>query len=373
MPGDLLANLVVFARALRAAGVAARAGGVADAADALALLGVARRQDVHDAVRATLLFKHDDYAVFDRLFEQFWRVWPESSAALPRPIHVPPRSRSTLRIMAAGAASAGPDDVEAVASDEPVGVPTYSPDEVWRRKDFAAFTPDDLAHAAQALAMLAWTPGLRVTRRWVAGPGRIIDLRRLMRANAARGADLFSIPYRVRRVAPRPLVLICDVSGSMEPYTRMLLLFAHAMAAGRRRVEVFVFSTRLTRVDATVCRGTRRCCPRARARGGQRLVRRHQNWRRHPRLQRYVATSCYEPRSRGAADFRRLGSRRSRRCSRARRPGCSAARIGWSGSIRCSDRPVTSRWRAACARRCRSSTTSCRFTTWRAWKGWPSD
>jgi uncharacterized protein with von Willebrand factor type A (vWA) domain len=248
MPGDLLANLLIFARALRASGVAVRPGGVPDAGDALALVGVARRQDVHDALRAALLFRHDDYAVFDRLFEQFWRVWPESSTMRPRPIHVPPRSRSTLRLLAPGAASAGRDEVEGAAGDEPVGVPTYSPDEAWRRKDFAAFTDDDLARAAQAIAMLAWTPGLRVTRRWVAGPGRTVDLRRLMRANAARGAELFTIPYRVRRVAPRPLVLICDVSGSMEPYTRMLLLFAHAIAEGSRRVEVFVFSTRLTRV-----------------------------------------------------------------------------------------------------------------------------
>ena len=89
---------------------------------------------------------------------------------------------------------------------------------------------------------------MRVTRRWVAGGRRAVDLRRLVRANVKHGGELITVPHRVRRVAPRPLVLICDVSGSMEPYTRMLLLFAHALAGGSRRLEVFVFSTQLTRV-----------------------------------------------------------------------------------------------------------------------------
>jgi uncharacterized protein with von Willebrand factor type A (vWA) domain len=129
-----------------------------------------------------------------------------------------------------------------------VGLKTYSADELWRRKDFADFSSDDITRARDAMAKLVWDPGMRVTRRWATGSGRAIDLRRLLRANVKHGGELVAIPHRIRRVAPRPLILICDVSGSMEPYTRMLLLFAHAIAGGERRVEVFVFSTRLTRV-----------------------------------------------------------------------------------------------------------------------------
>ena len=98
------------------------------------------------------------------------------------------------------------------------------------------------------IARLAWTPGVRVTRRWVAGSGGAVDPRRLLRVNARHGGEPLVIPRRERRRAPRPLVVLCDVSGSMEPYTRMLLLFVHAMARRRRSVEVFVFSTRLTRI-----------------------------------------------------------------------------------------------------------------------------
>jgi uncharacterized protein with von Willebrand factor type A (vWA) domain len=215
---------------------------------ALDEVGVTRKGDVCDALRAVLVFRHEDFVRFDELFEQFWRVWPETSGSLPQPMRAPTRIRSTIRMLASGPASVARDDREQLPSDGPVVVRTYSRDEAWRQKDFSAFTPDDLSLAKIALATLTWNPGVRVTRRWVAGAGRTVDLRRLMRVNAKHGGELMAIPYRIRRVAPRPLVLICDVSGSMDPYARMLMLFGHAIGTGERRVEVFVFSTRLTRV-----------------------------------------------------------------------------------------------------------------------------
>ncbi|HEY7292997.1 MAG TPA: VWA domain-containing protein [Vicinamibacterales bacterium] len=248
MPEELVANLIVFARTLRASGVAVRPSGVPDALSALGVVGVENRGDVRDALRAVLLSRHDDYAAFDSVFNQFWRAWRESSDALPQPMHVPERGRSRVRITAPGIATADATDRQPSSSDEPVGVRTYSADETWRRKDFATFTPEDFIKASAAMSMLTWNPGVRVTRRWIPGAGRHIDLRRLLRANASRSHEWLIIPKRTRRTEPRPLVLICDVSGSMEPYARMLLLFAHAIAGDTRRVEVFVFSTRLTRV-----------------------------------------------------------------------------------------------------------------------------
>jgi uncharacterized protein with von Willebrand factor type A (vWA) domain len=248
MPHELLANLLVFARTLRAAGVSVRAGAVPDAVRAIDIVGLTNRADVRDGLGAVLISRSEDREPFIRMFEQFWRVWPDGSRALPQPMHVPPRVRASVRTMAPGAGSAEHDERIQSADERPVAVQTYSPDEIWRRKDFAAFTPEDLAHAGAALEKLAWNPGVRVTRRWVAGPGRRIDLQRLLQVNRRNGTEIIEIPTRVRRVAPRPLILICDVSGSMEPYARMLLLFAHALAGGHRTVEVFVFSTRLTRV-----------------------------------------------------------------------------------------------------------------------------
>ena len=248
----LLANILVFARTLRSAGVRVRAGGVADAIRALEEVGVTRRRDVQAALRAVLVGRREDLAAFDQVFGRFWRVWPEQSGTLPRPMQAPVRTRTTIRLLAPGEASAAVGEADYQSpGDTPVAVRTYSRDSGWHHKDFASFTADDFEHARSALALLTWNPGVRVTRRWAAGGCGAVDWRRLLRVNAKHGHEVLVIPRRARRVAPRPLILICDVSGSMDPYTRMLLLFAQAIAGRRRRpghVEVFVFSTQLTRV-----------------------------------------------------------------------------------------------------------------------------
>src|SRR5262245_4522135 len=248
MAEALLANLIIFARTLRASGVSVRASGVPDAVRAMSEVGVGSKPDVHDALRAVLIYKRDDFARFDTLFDQYWRVWPDGQNRLPRPMRAPIRPKSRVRLVAEGAASAALGDREEPGSEVSVDVRTYSPDETWQQKDFSTFTADDVVRAKEALLKLTWSPGRRTTRRWEPGRSRIVDLRRLLRANARHAGELIAIPYRARQTRPRPLVVICDVSGSMDPYTRMLLLFAHAMARGTRRVEVFVFSTRLNRI-----------------------------------------------------------------------------------------------------------------------------
>lgn len=249
----LLPNIIVFARTLRAAGVRVRPGGVSDALHALAEVGVTSRREVHDALRAVMVFRHEDLVRFDLVFERFWRVWPEGPGSAPQPMQRPARTRTTVRLLApAGQATAGGNARDELSADAPAAIRTYSPDSGWHRKDFATFTADDMEEAQKALAALTWTSGARITRRWETGRGGAVDWRRLLRANAKYGHELLTIPRRTRRTAPRPLILICDVSGSMDPYTRTLLLFAHAMAGRRRRMDVFVFSTRLTRVTRQV-------------------------------------------------------------------------------------------------------------------------
>ena len=110
--------------------------------------------------------------------------------------------------------------------------------------------------ARAALDRLEWTPGERRTRRWVRGRGPRVDLRRALAQSVRTGGDVFKLPRRRRRMRPRPVVLLCDVSGSMDRYSRMLLHFAHALGRRHRRVEAFVFSTELTNVTRAL--GARR-------------------------------------------------------------------------------------------------------------------
>ena len=115
-------------------------------------------------------------------------------------------------------------------------------------KDFAEFTVDEMMRARLALERLVWRPGERRTRRWIPGRGSRVDLRRALARSLRTGGDVITLPRRTRRVRPRPIVLLCDVSGSMERYSRMLLHFAHALTRRQRRVEAFLFSTGLTRI-----------------------------------------------------------------------------------------------------------------------------
>ena len=114
-------------------------------------------------------------------------------------------------------------------------------------KDFAAFTDEELAVARLAMQRLRWSPGERRTRRWSSGRGPRVDLRAAIGRSLRTGGDVATLPTRRRRTRPRQLVLLCDVSGSMERHSRVLLHFAHAMGL-RHRLEAFLFSTQLTRI-----------------------------------------------------------------------------------------------------------------------------
>ena len=126
---------------------------------------------------------------------------------------------------------------------------TYSASEVLRKKDFAEMTGEELIAVKQLMAALVWQLGERRTRRKRPGQGQFIDLRRTVRQNLRYGGEILTWAKREFKYKPRPLVIIADVSGSMERYARLLLHFIYSLTAGwHQPVESFVFSTRLTRI-----------------------------------------------------------------------------------------------------------------------------
>ena len=242
---NLQRNLIVFGRLLRRAGIDVHVGRMIDVTDALRYVDLASRDEVYHTCRALLVHRHDQLAVFDRAFEMFWRAPAGSSTSVKgatRPGD-PNRGQSQGAWHAQG---------EIDASDEADSLPqvmqTWSDVGLLADKDFGEFTADEIVRARIALEQLEWSPGERRTRRWIAGSGRRIDLRRALARSLRTGGDIIELPRRTRRIRPRPLVLLCDVSGSMERYSRMLLHFAHALTRRQRRVEAFLFSTELTRI-----------------------------------------------------------------------------------------------------------------------------
>ncbi len=242
----LLENVLVFGRLLRAVGLEVHVGRLLDIAEALQHVNLGAREDVYHTCRALLVHRREDLAMFDRAFASFWRVHGDGlQQAQRRPgedSHTEdPRTGTPGSVETSGAA------VDLAEVESPANtLQTWSDAATIAHKDFAEFTPDEIAMARAALDRLEWTPGERRTRRWVRGRGPRVDLRRALAHSVRTGGDVFKLPRRRRRTRPRPIVLLCDVSGSMDRYSRMLLHFAHALGRRHRRVEAFVFSTDLT-------------------------------------------------------------------------------------------------------------------------------
>ena len=248
-------NLVVFGRLLRGLGLDVHVGRLLDAIEALPLVNVASRDEVYFTCRALLVHRREDLATFDAAFEAFWRSHDPSrqrrAVAVPDEALVAPASRGNPGRAARDAGAPGSVE-DAGASGVMGGVRTWSDLEAIADKDFAEFSGDELAIAHSALNRLVWNPGERRTRHWIPGRGPLIDLRRALARSVRTGGDVVKLPRRRRRTRPRPIVLLCDVSGSMERYSRMLLHFVHAMGTRHRRFEAFLFSTRLTRITRQV-------------------------------------------------------------------------------------------------------------------------
>ena len=246
--GFFLDNLVIFGRVLRSAGIAVQPGRLVDVVEALRHVDVSHRGEVQAACRALLVQHHDQLEVFDRVFAAFWRDDHERER---RTDALPDESRSAeiaieqIMLLDDSAASA---DAHGDTPPSQRAVKTWSDRGGLVDKDFAAFTADEREEARRALSGLEWNPGVRRTRRWIRGRGPRVDLRRAIAGSLRTGGEIVRLPRRARRIRPRPVVLLCDVSGSMEQYSRMLLQFAHALAARHQRVEAFLFSTRLTRI-----------------------------------------------------------------------------------------------------------------------------
>ncbi|HEY7595458.1 MAG TPA: VWA domain-containing protein [Actinophytocola sp.] len=233
--------LVDFSRELRTEGLAVGTGDVQAFCGALATLDPADLVDLYWAGRTTLVNRRDDLAPYDEVFHRFFL----GAAA-------PPAALLELKATPAGAVA---ESTFVVPATEPGTSETEeaslgllaSTVDVMRHRSFAECTDDELALLRRIMARIRLTPPRRVTRRTrPATSGRALDMRRTVRRSMRTHGELVSLYWRRRRVRPRPLVLVLDVSGSMADYSRALLQFAHSTRRAARRVEVFCFGTRLT-------------------------------------------------------------------------------------------------------------------------------
>ncbi|HXG42025.1 MAG TPA: VWA domain-containing protein [Dehalococcoidia bacterium] len=252
MPGDLLAHLVRFARALRQEGVPVTPDQVTALARALEVLPSLDQETFRLAARATLLCRQEDMETFERLFRQVFGQGQQRPATEAGAGAWSPRPRRPLAAQAP-LVPRGPDEEEG----SPLAGRTfsYSPEEVLRRRRFDECTPEELALLASLVRGLRWSLPPRRSRRL--RPARRTgrpDLRRTLRRSLRYGGEQLLLAWREPSRRPRRLVVLADISGSMERYTRMLLLFLHALGRSGQAMEVFLFGSRLTRVTALMRR-----------------------------------------------------------------------------------------------------------------------
>jgi hypothetical protein len=237
-----------LAAAMRAQGARVGVGELLGAHRALAATA-GGREDARLALRAVLCSRREDLLRFELAFLSVF-----GDGRDPRD---PPALQELGTIAREALPRAGVEDPTAeapqaaVREQPPQPVPAaYSELELLRGKDFAHYTEAEFVLARQLIARLARRAPLRRSRRLrrAHGRGETLDLRRTVRASLASGGEPLRRHWREPSLRPRPVVLVCDVSGSMTPYARMLLQYMHACVAARRRVEAFAFGTRLTRI-----------------------------------------------------------------------------------------------------------------------------
>ena len=255
-------NIIHFAQFLRRAGLPVGTAQVLDGIDAVLAVGVAHREDVFAALHATFVSRRDHDEVFRLGFDVFWRdpFGAEQALSLLAPssrMHQAAKKRDMKQRIKDAWQGPGPRSLPPHRPNAPSPPPqfeldmrrTASPDEFLRTRDFAEMTAaeEDALRRMMSQLRFPWRD-LPIRRTRPAQRGVRIDLRRTLHGSRRTFGEPLKLYYAQRRTRPPPIVALCDISGSMERYSRMVLHFLHALTNDRDRVQVFVFGTRLTPV-----------------------------------------------------------------------------------------------------------------------------
>jgi uncharacterized protein with von Willebrand factor type A (vWA) domain len=248
-PGHILEHVLAFTHLLRAMGVDVSPGQALDLVRALEYAPITSREDFRGAARCTLIRRHEDLPLFDAAFAFYWRnraldalgmLLPKVEAPV-KPLRLPRRPQQPGAEGREGEKDEEKKEIEILLS--------YSASEALRQKDFGSFTWEEVQACKALLKELVWRIEPRKTRRQRPTPhGRRLDMRRVLRRNLRYGGEPIELTWREPRTRQRPVVVLCDISGAMERYSRILLQFVHTISDGLRDVETFVFGTRLTRI-----------------------------------------------------------------------------------------------------------------------------
>jgi len=251
-----VANLLAFGRVLKETGVRVSLSQVMDASRSLEFVDIARRADFHAVLRSNLVSDKEELPLFERVFDCFWHEHgPEESPM--ESVEMAPSSSEEKREDSVGAggsleemvAQASSQEAKLSEETERIPVPTYSPHEALNKKDFSDMGIEESRAISRAILLIATKIATQVSRRKKrATKGNEIDPRWTMRKNVKYGGEIIQLVSRKRRIKKTRVVLLCDVSGSMDCYSRFLIQFMYGLQNELWGVETFVFSTSLSRI-----------------------------------------------------------------------------------------------------------------------------
>ena len=244
MTTGLVERTVELCRALRERGLLVTTSHASDAVRALKSVGLQERRQTYYALRCVLASRPEEFPIFDELFDEMFAPQAERSPrVVTRTRRTQPPKEAPAMPSLTGWGSAGDDE------EEPEPVKGASDQRGTGEKDFAKFGADELEEIERIARRIARKMAARKSRRWKpARTGARVDLRRTMRKAHSSGGELVDLRFRRRKLRKTRIVALCDVSGSMDLYSRLLLQFLYALQGSTARVESFVFATELRRV-----------------------------------------------------------------------------------------------------------------------------
>lgn len=255
----LAPNIMHFGRVLRAAGLPIGPGKIIDATQAVIAVGIKSRSDFYWALHAVFVNRRDQHVLFDQAFHIFWKdpkllermmgVLLPSVDGDEEPMPEEQPLRRLQEALAQQQEKEGQSDEEQEQEIELDAAMTVSERELLQTMDFEEMSADEIQAAKVAISQMRLPVTEIPTRRFQPSARQArVDMRATMRAALRSGGDSIPLKHRKRRTRPPPLVILCDISGSMSRYTRMFLHFMHAVTNDRDRVHTFLFGTRLTNV-----------------------------------------------------------------------------------------------------------------------------
>jgi uncharacterized protein len=251
-----LPNLMAFARALKQLGVKVSLSQVLDASRSADLVDIAQKSDFRAVLRSNLILQKEDFPAFDMLFDCFWREQSYERVPMetmdiqgtPAESHAQEGGDEEGGLEEAAVESLAKEDLQLENLDE-FSVPTYSPQELMNRKDFSEMGVEESRAIARAILLIATKIATQISRRKKIGrKGNTVDPRWTMRRSMKYGGEIIDLVHRKKRIKKTRVVLLCDVSGSMDCYSRFLIQFMYGLQNELWGVETFVFSTSLSRI-----------------------------------------------------------------------------------------------------------------------------